>query len=223
MLRYKRFVRAVFLGATAFVASAEAPADQSEPRATEAESLPYDTGSGLAFQFWLAFRPARAAEVNAFSTYLSDRGASGIFPVYQVLRSESSWRRCTGEPFVMPPREVWPHIVETLKFIRDRVIPVTGRLEVVSGYRSPESNACAGGASRSAHVGFWALDMIPLTRIDRAQMIAKLCAVHAAHGSGANVGLGFYNGMRFHIDTRSFRRWGVDRSGGSSPCAGITG
>jgi hypothetical protein len=217
MFSPSRFIGAAFLCAIAVMTSAEAPKPQTPPPDERIEGA-----SRFAFQFWLAFRPARAAEVNAFSGFLADHGVGGVFPVHQILRSESSWRRCSGEPFVLPPRDLWPHIIDTLKFIRDHVIPETGPLEVVSGYRTPEANACAGGASQSAHVGFWALDMVPDTRIDRAQMIAKLCTVHAHHGTTANVGLGFYGGMRFHVDTRRFRRWGADHSGGTSPCAGVT-
>jgi hypothetical protein len=218
MLSPATVVRALCLGLIVLAAGGEAPPPET-PRADER----IEGASRFAFQFWLAFRPARAAEVNAFSSFLTDHGVGGVFPVHQILRSESSWRRCSGEPFAMPPRDLWPNIVETLKFIRNRVIPETGPLEVVSGYRMPDANRCAGGASQSAHVGFWALDMVPATRIDRDEMIARLCAVHARHGPAANVGLGFYGGMRFHVDTRRFRRWGADRSGGSSPCARITG
>jgi hypothetical protein len=211
------FLRSVLIAAAMVVPAAAS----GDPAARPDETV--EGASALAFQFWVAFKPARASEVNAFSSFLTGQGVGGVFPVHQLLRSESSWRRCSGEPFVMPPRAAWPNIVATLEFIRDHVVPETGRLEVVSGYRTPEANACAGGASQSAHVGFWALDMVPASRIDRDQMIARLCAVHARQGPRANVGLGFYGGMRFHIDTRRFRRWGADRSGTSSPCAGITG
>jgi hypothetical protein len=213
-----RFLRSLVLAAVMLVSATAVPRAEAPSAGERIEGA-----SRIAFQLWLAFRPARAAEVNAFSGYLTDHGVGGVFPVHQILRSESSWRRCSGEPFAMPPRELWPNVVDTLKFIRDRVIPETGQLEVVSGYRTPDANRCAGGASQSAHVGFWALDMVPAARIDRDQMIARLCAMHARHGARANAGLGFYNGMRFHIDTKRFRRWGADRSGGSSPCAGITG
>ena len=44
--------------------------------------------------------------------------------------------------------------------------------------------------------------------------------MHAAHGPAAEAGLGFYTFLRFHIDTRSFRRWGsAGPPGNECPCA----
>ena len=41
-----------------------------------------------------------------------------------------------------------------------------------------------------------------------------------ATAGATGVGLGFYAFTRFHIDTRSFRRWGnAGPRGGESPCA----
>jgi hypothetical protein len=49
-----------------------------------------------------------------------------------------------------------------------------------------------------------------------------MCAVHAASGPAAGAGLGFYSYLRFHVDTRSFRRWGsAGPAGDESPCAVI--
>jgi hypothetical protein len=178
--------------------------------------------SRLAFNVWLMLKPGRAAEVHAFERYVALHGAAGIFPLHHLMRSESHWARCGQAPFVVAPRALWPNIVNTLRFIRDRVRPRTGPLEVLSGYRARPDNACAGGASQSAHIDFWALDLVPASALARTEMIARLCTVHAAYGQAANVGLGFYRGRRFHVDTKQFRRWGTDRSGGSSPCGAIS-
>jgi hypothetical protein len=35
------------------------------------------------------------------------------------------------------------------------------------------------------------------------------------------IGLGFYAGNRFHVDSKGFRRWGADGKGATSPC--VTG
>ena len=43
---------------------------------------------------------------------------------------------------------------------------------------------------------------------------------HARYGPAATAGLGFYTYTRFHVDTRSFRRWGsAGPQGNESPCA----
>jgi hypothetical protein len=122
---------------------------------------------------------------------------------------------------VLAPRAEWPHVVGALRFIRDQVAPNTGELEIVSGYRDHALNKCSGGSSASAHVGFWALDLEPVAKISREAMFAKLRPVFAARGRAARIGLGFYDGTRFHIDSRSFRTWGSDGRGASSPCNGV--
>ena len=51
------------------------------------------------------------------------------------------------------------------------------------------------------------------TPITREAMIRTLCAVHARSGQGYGVGLGFYVGLRFHVDSRKFRTWGTNEAG----------
>jgi hypothetical protein len=58
-----------------------------------------------------------------------------------------------------------------------------------------------------------AVDLVPLRPITRDAMIQQLCAVHARAGGPYGVGLGFYVGLRFHIDSRKFRTWGVNDEG----------
>lgn len=219
MIRHLRIARVPLAAAVLVFLAAEAPVPVTAPRADETVPM----ASAEAFVAWVAAKPERAGRVRAFARFLVQHRVGGIFPMHQLLRPESSWQRCGGEPFVIAPRENWTHVVGTLRFIRDRIVPETGPLEVVSGYRTPEANACAGGASQSAHVGFWALDMVPVEPITREQMIERLCGVHAKHGAAAHIGLGFYGARRFHIDAKSFRRWGADRSGASSPCSGANG
>jgi hypothetical protein len=90
----------------------------------------------------------------------------------------------------------------------------------VSGFRNPALNTCAGGAVSSAHLDYFALDLVPLNGIDRRALIERICPVHARHGPAADVGLGFYTYTRFHVDTRGFRRWGgAGPAGNESPCA----
>src|SRR5204863_3060128 len=82
-----------------------------------------------------------------------------------------------------------------------------------SVYRNPALNACAAGAPESAHRFMQAVDLVPLHPITRDALIKKLCAVHARSGEPYGVGLGFYVGLRFHIDSRNFRTWGVNDEG----------
>jgi hypothetical protein len=170
------------------------------------------------FAAWEHETAGRANDVRAFETYLKRQHVSGILPTAQLLLDASSWRACGQEPYSLPPRALWANVVPTLRFIRAHIIPALGPVAAVSGYRSPELNACAGGALKSAHALYYALDLTPLEVTDRNKMIAQVCNIHARYGEAAHVGLGFYSGLRFHVDTHGYRRWGTDYRADTSPC-----
>lgn len=161
------------------------------------------------YQSWILARPERAAQVAGFDSYLQSRGVSGVIPTWQLLRTASMWKKCAADPFEVPPADHWPNLVETLGYVRSHVIPVVGQVEAVSVYRNPELNRCAGGAAESAHRHFFALDLVPLRPTKRDALMRGLCAIHAWQGTGYDVGLGFYKGLRFHVDSKSYRKWGA--------------
>ena len=171
------------------------------------------------YRAWYSGAAWRATYVKSFHDYLEAAGVSGIVPTWQLLRTASSWKRCGAQPFEVPPTTAWPHIVQTLRYLRDYVVPTVGPVEPVSAYRNPVLNTCAGGAADSAHRHFLAVDLVPLRPIARETMMADLCAVHAQRGDAYQVGLGFYAFMRFHIDSMKYRRWGGDGTPEASPCA----
>ena len=173
------------------------------------------------FVAWVHAAPGRAKEVEAFETYLRRQGIAGILPLSQLLLDASSWRACNVAPWSLAPRDLWPNVVPTLRFIRARIVPALGPVAALSGYRDPDLNKCSGGAPRSAHALYFALDLTPLKFKDRDKMIAAVCRLHARFGAQAHVGLGFYQGMRFHIDTNGFRRWGSDYHSATSPCVAL--
>jgi len=169
---------------------------------------------------WLEANPGRRAQVLSFESWQEVTGVKGVLPTWQIIRTASMWRECGGEPFEVPPFGFWPGMVKTLRFIRDRVIPAVGPVQAVSGYRNPALNRCARGASGSAHLDFFALDLIPLRPTTRRQLFEEICPAHARWGRTGGIGLGFYSFTRFHIDARSFRRWGsAGPAGNQSPCA----
>lgn len=169
---------------------------------------------------WLDALPGRRAEVSSFEGWQQVMGVRGVLPTWQLIRTASMWRQCGGEPFQVPPFTLWPGMAKTLRFIRDHVRPAVGPVEAVSGYRNPTLNQCARGSDRSAHLDFFALDLIPTRPTTRRQLFEEICPAHARFGPAAGVGLGFYSYTRFHIDTRSFRRWGsAGPAGNESPCA----
>lgn len=209
MVRMRR-IFALFAGfLLVFAASATAAQDTVE-------------GQGYAdYLAWLAKSPAARAEVIAFNGYLEREGLDDVLPTWQILRTASMWRECNGPQFDVSPFTDWPHIAQTLRFIRAHVKPVIGAVEAVSGYRNEGLNQCAHGAPESAHRLYYALDLVPERPISRTGLIRSICAIHEFRGRQYDIGLGFYTGVRFHIDSKGFRRWGPDGKGATSPC--VTG
>lgn len=171
------------------------------------------------YRAWYLASAVHPIRVAGLHHYLSRWDAAWILPTWQIVRTASDWRKCSQAAFEVPPTSEWPHIVQTLRFIRDEVIPAVGPVEAVSAYRNPTLNACAGGAPGSAHLGFHAIDLVALTEMPREQLIATLCALHDRRGEAYGAGMGFYPFLRFHVDSKGFRRW-VPASG-DVPCLPI--
>jgi hypothetical protein len=162
------------------------------------------------YRSWYLADPSHAGQVKAFNEYLVTARVGGVLPTWQLLRTATAWKDCGGQPFEVPPSSEWPHMVQTLRYVRDFVIPTVGPVEAVSVYRNPQLNQCAGGAPESAHKMDSAIDMVPLQPIDRVTLMRKLCGVHSAHGEPYSAGLGFYAYLRFHVDSMKYRRWNMD-------------
>jgi hypothetical protein len=170
---------------------------------------------------WLARSSAAQAQVLAFRQFLETEKVDDILPTWQLLRTASMWRECNGPRFEVAPFTEWNHIAMTLRFIRAHVVPVIGEVEAVSGYRNETLNQCARGAKESAHRHFYAVDLVPLRPLSRTGLIRSICAIHTFRGREYDIGLGFYSGVRFHLDSKGYRRWGPDGKGETSPC--VTG
>lgn len=112
-------------------------------------------------------------------------------------------------------------MVPTLKVIRDEVVPLLGPIEALSVFRTDQINGCIGGASKSYHIRFYAIDMRSTANVSRAELVSKLCDLHRRKGRSLGLGLGIYKGVRFHIDTVSFRTWGHDYKTTTFPCRSI--
>jgi hypothetical protein len=162
------------------------------------------------YRSWYLSDPLHAGQVKAFNDYLVSADVAGVLPTWQLLRTATSWKDCGAQPFEVAPPDQWPHMVQTLRYIRDYVVPAIGPVEPVSAYRNPSLNVCAGGAPESAHKLDSAVDLVPLRPIDRVTLMRTLCAAHSEHGARYNAGLGFYAFIRFHIDSTKYRRWNMD-------------
>jgi len=167
---------------------------------------------------WLARSPQNRENVRAFSTFLAARGVDNVLSTWQLVRTSSSWRQCSAQPFEVAPVQQWANIVDTLAFVREEVVPSVGDLEVLSAYRNERLNSCSGGRPGSAHRMFFAMDLVPQDDITRGELIETLCRAHRRKGREYSTGLGFYSGIRFHIDSSGYRKWGADGRGASSPC-----
>ncbi|ESQ76103.1 D-Ala-D-Ala carboxypeptidase family metallohydrolase [Asticcacaulis sp. AC402] len=184
-----------------------------------AAATPEGDVSEAAYQAWVTDN-RMAAQVQAFEAHLASNGVAGVLPTYQILRTSSRWQACKATAFELPPRELWPNVLPVLRYIRTEVEPRIGRVQAVSGYRNPELNGCSGGAKQSAHRNYFALDLVPEAGLSRGELIKEMCQVHRDKGQKGRIGLGFYSGVRFHLDSKRYRTWGADGTGATSPCNG---
>ena len=162
------------------------------------------------YRSWYLSASWRGPWVKSFNDYLVAQGVGGVIPTWQLLRTASDWYKCGDNAFELPPMAEWPNLANSLRFVRDVVKPAVGPVEAVSVYRNPTLNACAGGAEESAHRYGQAMDLVPLNPTTREELMARLCTIHRQRGEPYAAGLGFYVGLRFHVDSRKFRRWGVE-------------
>lgn len=170
---------------------------------------------------WLAQSPENRENVRSFNAFLAENRVQDVLPVWQLVRTSSSWRECSAGRFEVAPAQQWSNIVDTLAFVKNEVEPAVGEVEALSGFRNDQLNGCSNGKPRSAHRLFFAMDLVPAGDIARGDMIARLCSAHARRGPDYRTGLGFYSGSRFHVDSNGYRKWGSDGRGATSPCNGI--
>ena len=136
------------------------------------------------------------AEVRDFEAYLAAHPQRYLRPD-EIIRPHFKKR---GDTLCgLPPREIWPRLVPTLRVadeLRHRLeVPLR---RVVSAYRSPSYNAKCPGASRySQHLQNRALDLVfDCPAVEAFAMAEKMRQEGVFTG-----GLGLYKNF-VHIDTR---------------------
>lgn len=199
------------------VAPVAAPAQPFNPAADYITAGQDEPG----YRAWMARAAWRPTYVKAFNDYLAVNGVGGVAPTWQLLRTATDWSKCGAEPFEVPPVNAWPNIVAALRYVGAFVEPVIGQVEIVSVYRNPQLNLCAGGAPESVHRMMGAVDMVPLRPITREALMTSLCRIHLGSGTWNSIGLGFYKGLRFHIDAKKFREWGTAGAHGGYGCTAV--
>lgn len=193
--------------------AAPSPAGMASPTAALPAAPP-------SYAAWLATSD-HARSVAAFERELAQRDIADVVPTFEILRTAIDWQRCGADEYALPDASTWPGAFAALTVIKQELVPVIGRVEIVSGYRHAALNSCAGGSSGSVHRQFGAFDAFVTGPESRDEMIARLCAWHRDRGPALQAGLGIYNGKKFHIDAglKGYRTWGSDYRRASSPCA----
>ncbi|WP_348637747.1 D-Ala-D-Ala carboxypeptidase family metallohydrolase [Photobacterium sp. DA100] len=159
-----------------------------------------------AFRGWVLMNK-KQADIQEGYKYFLDRGVKEGIPLHLVLLQGTDWRLSNTTVFNLPDKKNWDNMVRTLLFIQQHVMPKTGLLIPVSGDRSKEYNQHAGGAPRSSHLDFCALDLVPTRNISRTELHNILNSIYNSVGRENKMGLGLYSGVRFHIDTCGYRSW----------------
>jgi len=170
-----------------------------------------------AYEEWLSANPQKAILVREYQGFLNQNQVGHIIPMRELLQG------CADNPlkpelaFDLPPKELWPNIVPTLKWFEKNARPIIGRVRLYHGYRNPEANKACGSHS-PVHPANSAIDFVPLEMHDPAKIERLMCSAFRSKGKSARVGMGFYGVGLIHIDTRGYRSWGPDTRSATSPC-----
>lgn len=139
-----------------------------------------------------------------FDAFFSSALPSGI-TVDDLKISSSDFTKHNPGYKELPPPDLWPEMKKSLNLIK-KIEGISGlTFKVASAYRSYRVNALAGGSKNSSHMRFLGLDLLP--QGDKTKNEAFLKYYWFTAGKSENMGLGFYNTGRQHIDASKYRRW----------------
>jgi len=151
--------------------------------------------------------PRKPAPLQTLQEYLDDYG------VEHFKATELLYMRRAKIAVPTPPRRLWPNIIPTLKLADILRAQLGHGLVVGNGYRPEPFNSRVGGAPRSKHVTFRALDLdLPKahrTRDEQEEFYRLAVELWLRHGERDKIGLGLYRrrrGTRIHLDTGVSRR-----------------
>jgi hypothetical protein len=98
----------------------------------------------------------------------------------------------------LPHKNLWPNIAAAARAADEIRARLGSPVIILSGYRSPAYNKAIGGASRSRHMAFDALDLAAPQAGTHRLLAAARAVRQAGHFTG---GIGSYPGF-VHIDNR---------------------
>ena len=108
--------------------------------------------------------------------------------------------RRSGVKNSQPPKRIWKNILPTLRIVDDLRASFGKPCRILSSYRSPDYNRTVGGAARSQHLEFNALDIV-FDGVSPRQVYERLLEWRKA--GKFTGGLSLYSSSGFvHIDTR---------------------
>ncbi|MEZ9590397.1 D-Ala-D-Ala carboxypeptidase family metallohydrolase [Vibrio breoganii] len=170
----------------------------------------YKVPTRAAFRGWMLMNRAED-RVGEIAQQLRDAGITEeplkTMPLHLILLQGTNWAMNGTSVFTVPDQKRVPNMVRTVKFIQEHVEPVLGPLVPVSGDRTQYYNQTSGGATKSQHLNFCALDLVPINDITREELHKKLWSIYKSVGKENKMGMGLYSGVRFHIDTCGYRNW----------------
>ncbi|NJR20338.1 MAG: hypothetical protein HC777_01880, partial [Hyphomonadaceae bacterium] len=94
------------------------------------------------FRAWLAQNRDQVPRFDALKAFLDAQGVGEVLPSWQLIQTETvdAATKCAVPGFAVPPAEMWPAIVPTLRLVRDQIVPLVGPVQVLSSFRTAEAN-----------------------------------------------------------------------------------
>lgn len=140
----------------------------------------------------------------AFGAYLTANGIEHFraYELCDVGREKKDAEGGVVATLKAPPVELWPNIIPTVRVAEWIRMRCGTPIDVNSGYRDPDYNEAVGGAAKSRHVAFSAMDIC-----DRRIGPAGIARMLEEHPEAPKMGIGVYPTF-VHIDTRGYKaRW----------------
>lgn len=141
----------------------------------------YKVPTRAAFRGWMLMNRAEG-RVGEIAQQLRDAGITEeplkTMPLHLILLQGTNWAMNGTSVFTVPDQKRVPNMVRTVKFIQEHVEPVLGPLVPVSGDRTQYYNQTSGGATKSQHLNFCALDLVPINDITREELHKKLWSIY---------------------------------------------
>ncbi len=191
--------------AIALIREAQTMIDQS---GTDIEPIPYGSSPPPdAMTSGSPYDPAIAPLLDELQGFLMDHEAlSGIG---WSAKEITTMPKAPGRPVAIPVRGLWHLMVPTLA-LYERIRERLGQPCSLRGYRPPDYNAAVGGASKSAHLWFAALDVY--APVEYRNELARIAADIFTSEPDLQVGLGIYghphsSNIHIDVDAKGRRTW----------------